>query len=390
LLSAAAYTLRQKARLAVSLAWVGGFVDAVGFLLLSHIFISNMTGNTARLAENIARLSWPDALHFGFPIAMFFLGCCLSGLITVGGPRCGVRSVYAFALSIEVALLCSFISVHNLVPDPRGGHLFLQLALLATAMGLQNATITQIAGNVVRTTHVTGVITDFGLEGVQLLFWFHDRTRGRLRARLRRAFRLSAKHPSLQRLALLASIWGSFLAGAVLGVWSLVHFNHLCLIGPVCFLVFIITIDLVHPIAEMHRVDHHRHDQELRKFGIDPGLLPREVGVYRIRGEGLRRQRAPDLGKLAERMGSDHQVVMLILADNIDLDDNNLVGLEASLKALRSRQCDLVLCVTESRLFVRISEGSLGEELGSANLCSDPEFAVARAIELCNFQNATH
>src|SRR5438552_3373901 len=45
-------------------------------------------------------------------------------------------------------------------------------------MGLKNATITKISGAVVRTTHLTGVVTDFGLEGVQYLWRAWDKTYG--------------------------------------------------------------------------------------------------------------------------------------------------------------------------------------------------------------------
>jgi len=109
------------------------------------------------------------------------------------------------------------------------------------------------------------------------------------------------------------------------------------------------------------------------------------VGVYRIRGEG-RRRTAPDLGRLGERVSETHQVVMLILGHDVYIDDNNLAGLQSSLVQLRSSERDLVVCVTDSSLYMRFSEAQFGQELGAANLCSDPEFAVARSIELSLLQ----
>src|SRR3954467_941639 len=238
MLSATAYTLRQKARLAATLAIVGGFVDAVGFITLAGIFTSNMTGNTAALAARFAEFNWSAVFHFLFVIGAFFGGTVISSSIAAGGQRFGIRSVYALALSLELVLLSAFLLSgqwalsHGIQPG------YAIIWLPAMAMGLQNATITQIAGAVVRTTHVTGVLTDLGIESVQLLFWLRDRTSGSWMQRLRHAFWLSAKHTSFQRLLLLGSIWCSFTLGAGLGVWALHRFGLHCLVGPIAMLVF--------------------------------------------------------------------------------------------------------------------------------------------------------
>jgi hypothetical protein len=252
----------------------------------------------------------------------------------------------------------------------------------AAAMGLQNATITRISGGVVRTTHVTGVLTDLGLEGVQFVFWFRDRTRGRLVQRLKRAFRLSPRHPSLQRLLLLASIWASFLFGVVFGAAAWQYFAMNALAAPVGFLLFLIVLDFLKPIGSVHRVEHWRHDPELKSFGIDPGVIPANVAVFRVKSNGTNKVRAPDLGRLAENADRQLRVIVLLLAQNIELDDNSIVGLHNTLAFLRSRRCELVLCTMDSPQYAQIQRSAFGDELGEANLCPDPEFAVARAIEL--------
>jgi uncharacterized membrane protein YoaK (UPF0700 family) len=382
MLSATAYTLRQKARLAVTLATVGGFVDAVGFITLAGIFTSNMTGNTAALAARFAESNWSAAFQFLFVIGAFFSGTVISSLIAAGGLRLGIKSVYAIALSLELVLLSVFLLAASWATSHRIQLGYGMIWMPAMAMGLQIATITQIAGAVVRTTHVTGVLTDLGIESIQLLFWLRDNTSGKLLERLRSAFSLSTKHTSFQRLILLASIWCSFTLGAGVGVWSLHHFGLHCLAGPILFLMFVIGLDMLHPIADMQEVDHARHDQELKRFGIDPGLLPATVRVFRIKARGRRRRKAPDLGRLPEKVGADIRALILMFEEGLHLDENNMVGLRSAVGILRERGCELVVCVTESRLFVQIQEGPAGGALGGANLCPDPEFAVARAIEL--------
>lgn len=379
MLSSTAYSLRQKARLAISLAWVGGFVDVVGFKLLGA-FTSNMTGNTAALGAQLSAAEGSAALFVGLLVLSFLVGAVLSGVLTVGGRRWGVRSIYSVALAVEAALLVGFLVWIRAGVD---GTPLLLAALPCLAMGLQNATITQIGGSVVRTTHVTGVVTDLGLESVQFVFWFHDRTRGRLRRRLVKAFRLSPRHPSMQRLLLLLSIWGSFLVGAALGLWmySFDGVGPLALLGPICFLLFMVLLDLVRPIASVSKVDHLQ-DRELTRFGVDPGVLPPTVGVYRVQGTGRGKVRPPDLGTLDEQAGRRWKVIVLILSPEIRLDPNSLLGLSQSLTNLRIQNRRLVLCVGDAEQFEQVTRSPAGEALGPANVCSDVEFAVARAVAL--------
>jgi len=194
--------------------------------------------------------------------------------------------------------------------------------------------------------------------------------------------RSSYAAPRSPRESLLAGIWSSFTLGAGLGVWSLHRFGLHCLIGPIVLLMFIVGLDMLHPIAEMHEVDHGRDDYELKRFGIDPGILPATVRVFRIKAHGRRRRKAPDLGRLPEKVGADIRALILMFEEGLHLDENNMVGLRNATATLRERGCELVLCVTESRLFMQIQGGPAGTMLGGANLCADPEFAVARAVEI--------
>src|SRR5437868_5643283 len=99
-------------------------------------------------------------------------------------------------------------------------HSFRQQARLAVTLawvGGYTNLVTLLASGTVRTTHVTGVLTDLGHDLVQFLWWLYDRRRdvppGSARALIHSAY----THPTARRVMLLASIFGTFVIGAGLG-----------------------------------------------------------------------------------------------------------------------------------------------------------------------------
>ena len=71
---------------------------------------------------------------------------------------------------VEAILLLCFGLVGGRVVVVDGLFVSLTVMLLAFIMGLQNAVITKISHSEIRTTHVTGLITDLGIELGKLLY----------------------------------------------------------------------------------------------------------------------------------------------------------------------------------------------------------------------------
>jgi uncharacterized membrane protein YoaK (UPF0700 family) len=90
-------------------------------------------------------------------------------------------------------------------------------SLYRLAMGLQNATLTHFGPLTVRTTHVTGTLSNLADELVQYLVWFkaHAGSAGRFS----HAVRASRAQPSFRAACFLASAWLSYGAGATLGAF---------------------------------------------------------------------------------------------------------------------------------------------------------------------------
>lgn len=56
------------------LAWVAGYVDAVGFLTLAGLFVAHMSGNTVRLGVFAGDGDWSLGAQRLVPIVFFTLG----------------------------------------------------------------------------------------------------------------------------------------------------------------------------------------------------------------------------------------------------------------------------------------------------------------------------
>jgi uncharacterized membrane protein YoaK (UPF0700 family) len=304
--------------------------------------------------------------------------------MTEGARRRGVPSKYILPLVVEAFLLMVFaigvelVHVGALHESP--GVLWWMIGAASMAMGLQNATVTRISGSEVRTTHLTGVVTDLGLEGVQYLLWWRDRVRTRHWSRNGRLFRVSRRHPTVLRLALLASIYGSFLLGVVIGTGLYMRWPSVAMVLPITFLLFIVWVDYRTPIADARELDL-LGDPELKAYGIVHSLLPKDLGIYRI-GPHLqhRAARPPDFSMWAERLPERWRVIILALTPLVKITDNALLDLDRACDRLRGTDRRLIICGITPAQYKLLDVAGIVDKVGTENVCPDLEFAVAQGI----------
>ena len=146
---------------AAALACVAGMVNVVGYLGFEHQAITHLTGTTSLLGAALAQGNLRSVLQLAGMLLAFMLGAVLSGLLIKDSVlQLGRR--YGVALAFEAMLLVLA------VPLFEQGY-FAGPLLAAVAIGLQNAMATTYSGAVIRTTHLSGMVTDLGLLLGQLL-----------------------------------------------------------------------------------------------------------------------------------------------------------------------------------------------------------------------------
>lgn len=140
----------------VSLAGVAGFVNAVTILAPGAVTATHVTGTVTRaavaLADPKSGLDYRLALML---VACFLVGSAITGA-SLDSTKLHIGGRYGVLLMLESALL-------TLASMSLDEHVTQGLLLAATASGIQNALATQYSQAVVRTTHVTGIVTDLGI-----------------------------------------------------------------------------------------------------------------------------------------------------------------------------------------------------------------------------------
>ena len=201
---------------AALLAMTAGYVNVVmlGFFAVP---VSHMSGAVSQLGIDLASFALNDLMLISSITVGFFCGAFLSGLILRDmsfrmGPRYGVMLLIESGL-LAVSMLLALKGMKSAVP------------VAAMACGLQNAMASSYRGLTLRTTHVTGIVTDLGallgnrVQGRQIKSW---------------------------KFGLLLSVLVSFFAGglggalvlSLIGMWALGLAAGLCLImGIVVFAV---------------------------------------------------------------------------------------------------------------------------------------------------------
>jgi uncharacterized membrane protein YoaK (UPF0700 family) len=140
---------------AFALAIVAGAVNAIALLGFNHQGVSHLSGIATLVGIEAANFNGSAALHLGVMLLSFALGAAASGVI-VGGQPLVLGRRYALCLFGEALLFLGAMQL--LIHGQPSGHF-----IAAAACGLQNAMTSTFSSSIVRTTHVTGIITDLGV-----------------------------------------------------------------------------------------------------------------------------------------------------------------------------------------------------------------------------------
>ncbi|WP_201861210.1 YoaK family protein [Microvirga soli] len=199
---------RADTRLGMVLAFVAGAANAGGFLVMGQ-YTSHMSGIFSSLADNLVLGAFGLVIAGTVALMSFVAGAACSAILINWGRRGNRRDLYARPLLLEAALLLGFGLLGGLAHGASG---FTPLAVLMLCfiMGLQNATVTKISGARIRTTHVTGIITDVGIELGKLVYWNRDQT-------CPETSRVRVDRPKLRLLSLLL---GFFFASGLFGAFG--------------------------------------------------------------------------------------------------------------------------------------------------------------------------
>ncbi|HBI84103.1 DUF1275 domain-containing protein [Orrella sp. NBD-18] len=161
---------KTNRQLGAYLAFVAGTINAGGFLAISQ-YTSHMTGIISSIGDNVALQDVIPVLGAFSMLFSFVIGSMISTIMVSWGRRHKIYSEYALPLLLEALLLLIFGVLGanlNVLTPLTVPTIALMLCFM---MGLQNAIITKISKAEIRTTHMTGIVTDIGIELGRLIYW---------------------------------------------------------------------------------------------------------------------------------------------------------------------------------------------------------------------------
>ena len=195
-----------------TLAACAGAANVIAFKTWG-LYASHVTGSTSNIAFSLEgyhkgeftsqSLQEASSLVFSFLVGAYACGL----LIDKNQVHFNGKAFYGLALVLESALLilAAFLP-GRLVP----------VCLVATACGLQNAMCTSHFSAIVRTTHVTGTMTDIGstMGRISMIY-----LRKACRCAPLNAIERAEIGVDARKLAVLAGLWTFYLIGGLIGIY---------------------------------------------------------------------------------------------------------------------------------------------------------------------------
>lgn len=206
-------TPQNNVRLGVTLSFVAGATNAGGFLAVGR-YTSHMTGVLSSVADALVLGQAALALVGLASLLAFTLGAMTTAWMVNWGLRRQLQSAYGRPLLLEAVLLLVFGLFGTGIDFFAPLFVPLTVMVLCFIMGLQNAVITKISHAEIRTTHITGLLTDLGIE-LGKLFYINRLTRD------------SLVQGNQKKIRLHATLIGSFFVGGLMGALGFKHIGFI-------------------------------------------------------------------------------------------------------------------------------------------------------------------
>lgn len=216
--------------LGLLLAFNAGAVNAGGFLVL-RMYTSHMTGFASQLADGLVLSNAKLVLNALGAILAFMAGAAVCAILVNWARQHRLHSIYALPLLLEALLMFPFglmgavtLTWNTPFAVP------LTVLLLSFIMGLQNAVGSKTSGGSIRTTHMTGNITDLGMELGKTMFL----------ARSAQAPAHAVQH-NWPRMRMSAGLIAMFVLGGIVGALGFKYVGFVCVV-PLAALLLALSV----------------------------------------------------------------------------------------------------------------------------------------------------
>mmetsp|Transcript_112372 Transcript_112372/g.357129 ORF Transcript_112372/g.357129 Transcript_112372/m.357129 type:complete len:441 (-) Transcript_112372:568-1890(-) len=305
-----------------TLAMCAGLVNVVSFRAWA-LYVSHMTGFTTSIGMHIegyhqrdtefSTLAYPSMLVVSFLFGAFTCGM----LIDKNQVHLGGKSCYGLALVGNSVLLVVAVVLTDESKVATGQQQIVPACFAAIAAGLQNAMCTNHFGAVVRTTHVTGTITDIGstLGRLAMIFLRKSCRRSRLNV-----VEVAEVGVDARKLLVLLPMWCSFLVGATLGAYLYTEMGVEALLVPSGFTF---TIGAMYTLFRqtlkgfLKEIERERLNKDMHRM---QSTLERAQGLLREFNQArkIRRQCAGDAANGGDTDDVEEESMVIELEEELE------------------------------------------------------------------------
>lgn len=228
---------KTNVQLGAYMAFVAGAVNAGGFLAIAR-YTSHMSGIISAIGDDLALNNIISVLGGISLLLSFLFGAATTAIIVNWGHRKKIHSAFALPLLVEAILLLIFglaganLNIYAPLTVPAIA------LLLCFVMGLQNAIVTKASRAEIRTTHMTGIVTDIGIELGKLIYWNKSVE----------ANKQGLVQVNRERLKTHLSIFGMFLMGGIIGAISFKRVGYISVLPLSVSLVLIASMQIYRDI----------------------------------------------------------------------------------------------------------------------------------------------